>query len=74
MLMRYMKRTLGAHEMTRPCKLGVGGRREERGVIEKQQIKRLHEMLMRVLIVSPDNETNRPWVRVGRELYETMTL
>ena len=51
-----------------------GGRREERGVIEKQQIKRLHEMLMRVLIVSPDNETNRPWVRVGRQHYETMSL
>ena len=29
-----------------------GGRREEGGVIEKQQTKRLHEMLMRVLIVS----------------------
>ena len=27
-----------------------GGRREEGGVIEKQQTKRLHEMLMRVLI------------------------
>ena len=43
-------------------------------MIEKQQTKRLHEMLMRVLIVSPDNETNRPWVRVGRQHNETMTL
>ena len=51
-----------------------GGRREEGGVIEKQQTKRLHEMLMRVLIVSRDNETNRPWARVGRHHYETMTL
>ena len=47
---------------------------EEGGVIEKQQTKRLHEMLMRVLIVSPDNETNRPWVKVKREHYETMRL
>ena len=51
-----------------------GGRREEAGVIEKQQTKRLQEMLMRVLIVSPDNETNRPWVTVKREHYETMRL
>ena len=48
----------------------MGGRREKRGVIEKQQIKRLHEMLMRVLIVSPDNETNRPWVRLKRGHYD----
>ena len=51
-----------------------GGRREEGGVIEKQQTKRLQEMLMRVLIVSPDNETNRLWVTVKREHYETMRL
>ena len=51
-----------------------GGRGGEGGGIEKQQTKRLQEMLMRVLIVSPDNETNRPWVRVGRQHYETMSL
>ena len=53
-------------------RIGVGG--EEGGVIEKQQTKRLHEMLMRVLIVSPDNETNRQLVRVKRGHYETMRL
>ena len=46
----------------------------EEEVIEKQQTKRLHKLLMRVLIVSPDNETNRPWVRLTRGHYEIMRL
>ena len=52
----------------------AGGRREEGGVIEKQQTKRLQEMLMRVLNVLPDNESNRQLVRVKRRHYETIEL